>query len=228
MAKSRLTGAIPGLDLKAEGAIRRLADNELRLDYHFRAGKGHDDIYGPTLDWKFNFSSPSFDGKVAAPIILDDKTGWMWPVGPNQAITVRFDHPLDNIIFEANQKNNIRTFFYAQSSRPGERRMSYTVQLPDGGRVAPSPEERYGSSDTKGWFRDALSWDDSPIDLSFLNAQERPAGRHGILKANGNQFIFEDGTPARFWGANLCAISPREHPARKHPTPGAPDGSARL
>ena len=90
---------------------------------------------------------------------------------------------------------------------PGERRVSYTVRLPDGGRVAPSPEERYGSSDTKGWFRDTLSWDGSPIDLSFLNAQDRPAGRHGVLKANGDHFVFKDGTPARFWGANLAAFA---------------------
>ena len=202
-----LNGAITGLDLKADGTIRRLADNELRLDYDFNVGKAHDDIYGPTLDWKFNFSSLSFEGKVSPPIILDDKTGWMWPVGPNQAITVRFDHPLDDIIFEANQKNNIRTFFYAHQVAPGERRVSYTVRLPDGGRVAPSPDERYGSSNTKGWFRDTLSWDNSPIDLSFLNARDRPAGRHGILRASGDHFVFKDGTPVRFWGANLAAFA---------------------
>ena len=116
--------------------------------------KKYDGIYGPTLAWIFALNSPTFDGKVANPIIFDDKTGWMWPVGPNQAITVRFDQPLDNIIFEANQKNNIRTFFYAEHIDPGERHLSYTVRLPDGGRVVPSSEERFGSSDTKAWFRE--------------------------------------------------------------------------
>ena len=130
-----------------------------------------------TLAWIFALRSPSFETKAANPVILDDKTGFMWPVALNQAITVRFDRPLDDIIFEAGQKNNIRTFFYANRIDSGERRLSYTVQLPDGGQVAPNQEERFGSSDTKKWFREALHWDGSPIDLSFLNASTgRPAG----------------------------------------------------
>ena len=62
--------------------------------------------------------------------------------------------------------------------------------------------EKYSSSDGS-WFRDALRWDASPVDLSFLNADDRPAGHHGFVKADGDRLVFEDGTPARFWGANL-------------------------
>ena len=54
------------------------------------------------------------------------------------------------------------------------------------------------------WFRDALRWDESPVDLSFLNAGDRPAGRHGFIKVAGDKLVFEDGTPARFWGTNLA------------------------
>ena len=202
-----LNGTIRDLNLQVDGAIHLVADNELRFDYDFEATKGHTGIYGCTLDWKFALTSPSFESKAANPVIFDDKTGWMWPVGPNQAITVRFDQPLDDIFFEAGQKHNIRTFFYADHVDPGKRHLSYSVRLPDGGRVAPSLDERYGSSDTKDWFREALNWDESPIDLSFLNAQDRPAGRHGTLKAKSHQLVFEDGTPARFWGANLAAYA---------------------
>jgi hypothetical protein len=97
-----------------------------------------------------------------------------------------------------------------QGSSPG---------LPDGGRIAPAAEEHYGSADKRGWFRNALSWDGAPIDLSFLNAQDRPAGRHGLLRANGDRLVFDDGTPARFWGANLAAYAllgtPRENIRRQ-------------
>lgn len=48
-----------------------------------------------------------------------------------------------------------------------------------------------------------LPWDDMPIDLSFVYAEEKPAGKHGFLKAEGDRFIFEDGTEARFWGTNF-------------------------
>ena len=45
--------------------------------------------------------------------------------------------------------------------------------------------------------------DDAPIDLRFVFKDERPAGKHGFLRANGDHFEFEDGTVARFWGTNL-------------------------
>ncbi|MCQ0090487.1 hypothetical protein FGD77_01585 [Roseovarius sp. M141] len=46
----------------------------------------------------------------------------------------------------------------------------------------------------------------SPIpDLSFLN--EKPAGLRGRVRAQGAELVFADGTPARFWGANLQAYA---------------------
>ncbi len=46
-------------------------------------------------------------------------------------------------------------------------------------------------------------WDTSPLDISFVFAGEKPAGRHGFLQVQGNEFIFSDGRPARFWGTCL-------------------------
>ena len=197
--QATLSGEIPGLGLKAQGSIHPIADNKLGVDYQFTASTPHYGIYGTVLDWKFDLRSPTFKGKVADPIFLENQTGWSWQVGSNQVITVRFDQPLDRIIYEANNKNNIRTFSFAGQVKPGTRRVSYAVELPEGGQVVPAAEERYGSTNTTHWFRDAFAWNGSPIDLSFLNAQERPAGRHGILKAQGDGFVFEDGTSMRFW-----------------------------
>lgn len=42
-----------------------------------------------------------------------------------------------------------------------------------------------------------------PIDLSFLN--EKPAGLRGPVRAKGADLVFADGTPVRFWGANVQA-----------------------
>jgi hypothetical protein len=209
-----LTGAVRELDIQAEGSIDRLADNQLRVNYHFRAGKAFAKIAG-VLDWNFDLTSPSFDGKAPDPILLENNAGWIWPVSGDKAIVVRFDPPLEKIIFEANQKNLVRSFFFTDRLEPGAKEVTYTITLPEGGRIAPSPQELYGPSDTATWFRDALSWNGSPIDLSFLNAAERPAGRHGVLKTSKDQLIFEDGTPARFWGSNLAAYAliatPREN-----------------
>ena len=114
-----IAGEIAGLDLKAQGTIRTLADNELAVEYQFTATRGHDGIKGAVLDWQFELASPTFSGKAADPIFLENQTGWKWQIDRNQAITVRFDQPVDNIIYEANRRNNIRAFYYAGEVKPG-------------------------------------------------------------------------------------------------------------
>ncbi|MBE6981507.1 MAG: hypothetical protein E7437_04195 [Ruminococcaceae bacterium] len=39
-----------------------------------------------------------------------------------------------------------------------------------------------------------------PVDISFVFEDEKPAGKHGFCKVQGESFVFEDGTPAKFWG----------------------------
>lgn len=57
------------------------------------------------------------------------------------------------------------------------------------------------------WPDDQLDWRTSPVDLSFLNEAEKPAGKRGFVKATGEQLVFADNTPARFWGTNLSAYA---------------------
>ena len=45
--------------------------------------------------------------------------------------------------------------------------------------------------------------DRMPVDISFVFADERPAGKRGFVKAVGEDLRFEDGTLARFWGVNF-------------------------
>jgi len=45
--------------------------------------------------------------------------------------------------------------------------------------------------------------DSMPVDISFVFADEKPAGKRGFLKPAGDHFVFEDGTLARFWGVNF-------------------------
>lgn len=59
-----------------------------------------------------------------------------------------------------------------------------------------------------------LPWDDMPVDLSFMYKNEKPAGKHGFLKAEGEKFAFEDGTEARFWGVNFN--SAQNFPSHEH------------
>lgn len=212
-------GSIHALDLKASGSITRLADNALHLDYSFTAEKPHHKIRGATLHWHIDLNSPSFEKRPADPVLLENKTGWTWQVGPGQSVTVRFDGPLDEVFFEANNKGEIRTHYISDNLEVGTRRVGCTVELPEGGRISPTLSERYGPVEPQRWFRDVLAWDGSPVDLSFLNAADRPAGRHGPLKAQGDHLVFEDGAQPRFWGGNLVAYAlfstPRPNVARQ-------------
>jgi len=45
--------------------------------------------------------------------------------------------------------------------------------------------------------------DRMPVDISFVFADEKPAGKHGFLTVDGEAMRFEDGTLAKFWGVNF-------------------------
>ncbi|MBP3605720.1 MAG: hypothetical protein J6J66_03900 [Clostridia bacterium] len=55
----------------------------------------------------------------------------------------------------------------------------------------------------KNYFPFPFFADDAPIDISFVFASERPAGKHGFLQVSGRSFCFEDGTAVKFWGTNF-------------------------
>jgi hypothetical protein len=71
----------------------------------------------------------------------------------------------------------------------------------------PAPPEKLEVDGYTAWPAGILDSTASPVDLTFLNASEMPAGKRGFLKARGDRLVFEDGTVARFWGTNLTAYS---------------------
>jgi hypothetical protein len=64
-------------------------------------------------------------------------------------------------------------------------------------------DKQVHQNDTSNWIPFVMHWNDAPIDLSYMN--EKPAGKHGFLKVDGEKFIFEDGTTAKFWGTCFSA-----------------------
>lgn len=49
-------------------------------------------------------------------------------------------------------------------------------------------------------------------DISLETWLDKPAGKHGFVKMFGEQLVFEDGTPVKFWGTNLCSELPFMNP----------------
>jgi hypothetical protein len=67
--------------------------------------------------------------------------------------------------------------------------------------------ERGAPAGHAAWPTHLVDWRQAPVDLSFLNAAERPAGKRGFLVARAGRLAFEDGTEARFWGTNVNAYA---------------------
>lgn len=65
----------------------------------------------------------------------------------------------------------------------------------------------YDPPATDIWHQNVLPALSSPVDLSFLNANDIPAGRHGFIKRDKDQLTFADGKPVKFWGANIQAYT---------------------
>ncbi len=71
------------------------------------------------------------------------------------------------------------------------------------------PEVDDPNPDTSDWYKyNFPNYAESigtPIDVSYL--LDKPAGKHGYIRTNGDGFEFEDGTKVQFWGVNLAIFS---------------------
>ena len=196
---NRLKGAIPNLGLTVGGTVQKQAGG-IVWHYQLTAAQAMPNVIGGGFEFNLRLNGP-LDG---APELLPNKTGWEWqtPQGP---IQVRFEPGLADCYFERGNKGTIRAYFVSQNITAGRHDVTMTLSLPAGGEVVKSAAERYGAADPANWPADLLAYDRSPVDLTALN--DGPAGRHGFVQAKGDQLVFQDGTPVRFWGGNLAAYA---------------------
>ena len=197
--------AVEKLGISADGTIAAAKPNEIVWTYDFNVEKALSGISGGGLDFKLDLTADTLQGFKSDPQLLPDNTGWRWEAAKGQFLTVAFSEPIARVFFERGQKNNIRAMFFGPDVAAGKKAVTMKITLPEGGKQTIPLAERYGEADTAKWFSGALDPQASFIDLSDLN--EKPAGKHGFVQAKGDQFVFSDGTPVRFWGANVQAYS---------------------
>ena len=149
-----------------------------------------------------------FNGEMGAPVLLPDNRGWSWGKADlGRRIEMRFDPPLAKVYFERGNPSELRAFLYKDPISAGRQQLKAMLNVTGDIELGPTPTERFGLADPAKWPDDQLDWRTSPVDLSFLNAAEKPAGKRGFVKAVGEQLMFADNTPVRFWGTNLSAYS---------------------
>ena len=193
------------LDFDLAARIRKSSNQQLVWDFDLNARSAAPDVIGGGISFKFDLANAGKE--LGDPELLPGNAGWAWGRKGGSRVEMRFDPPLASVYFERGQKSEVRAFFYKGEVPQGPRRHVATLSLAGDMAIGPTVAERFGSDDPAAWPADILDWKTSPVDLSFLNAPEKPAGKHGFLKVQKDRLVFEDGTAVRFWGTNLTAYA---------------------
>lgn len=196
-----------GLDVAGEVRFEEETPDRTTIRMTLKAEEspeGAADVFG-ALVFKVNPAEAASSAPAATPVINDDKTGWSLNLGPDRdPLEVTFDRPIERLEFEQGNTREIRAYLLELDDRHDTAEISAEISFP--GKAALAPEERLGSA-VGHWPVSELHWNRTPIDLSFLNEDEKPAGKRGFIRADGEKLVFEDGTPVRFWGTNVTAYS---------------------
>ena len=198
-------GKNKALDFDLTAQIQKQGEQKLTWNFVLDARSGKSGLSGGGI--VFTFDPALFAGEMGEPTLLPDNRGWTWGNAQGRRIEMRFEPALESVYFEPGSKSEVRAFLYKNTLKRGRQDFTATLSVSGDVTVGPTTTERFGLSDPKSWPTDKLDWKTSPVDLSFLNAQEKPAGKRGFIKASGEQLQFADNTVARFWGTNLSAYS---------------------
>ena len=181
-----------------------MAPGRLVATYRFDVSAATPDAIGGGLEFRPAHEDVVLGGQGQPPVLLDTR-GWEWEALPGRTLRVTAEPEFANVYFERGNRGVIRCMFFSGSIPAGRHEFRLAFALPKGSERVRSLDERYGTTDTGTWFRDVLDPTGSFVDLSGLN--EKPAGRHGFVQAKGEELVFADGTPVRFWGCNVQAYS---------------------
>lgn len=178
--------------------------NSSTWHYHFSASTADANAKGYGISFKLKRDSPSLEKQAKAPVLLPGNRGWRWQVSTDEIIEVQFTPALAKVYFEGDNKNEIHAMFFSAIQK-GNYPFEMQLTLISKHNLTIEAHSASPKNELNDWHKQAIPWNTSPLDLSFLNAPHKPAGKHGFLQSRGEQLVFEDGSPIRFWGANLQA-----------------------
>ncbi len=72
------------------------------------------------------------------------------------------------------------------------------------GGLAEAIAQEITETDPVNWYPFEPTKDNfAPTATDCSGLIEKPTGKHGFVKVRGDRFVFQDGTPARFWGGQI-------------------------
>ncbi len=189
-------------EIKSNVKVEINKDNIKYYFYH-QFNKEHFNTIGGGIEFNFDLRSQIQINGAKSPYILPDKTGWRWEFKPNQVVKVDFSRSISKIYFEKGNKSKIRAMFFSGNIKKGHEKTVMTITIPSGSSVLPFNNADTTQKKHSSWLENSIDPLTSFVDLSYLN--DKPAGKHGFVRAVGNKFVFSDNTPIRFYGTNIQA-----------------------
>lgn len=201
----RVSGRNEMLATTLDGRIEQPDAGTLRWTWRFATARTVKPAVGGGIE--FSFDLAAYRDALGEPRLLPDRRGWAWGRPGGEQVEMRFEPAAAAVYFEQGRRDTIRVFFWQEEVPAGVRPFTATLAVSGGTTLRPSDSQRFGLTGAGGWPLARADTVDPGIDLSFLNADDRPAGRRGFVRAQGDRLVFGDGTPARFWGTNLAAYA---------------------
>ena len=198
-----ITGEIKTMGVTLGGDVRWL-DGKLVYEWTVDAKTDSTGNVGAAVNTELRLSPDIFNApNIGKTEITPD--GWTWTPVQGQTVTATFDGLARPAAFEKGKPEQIRAWLVPADIKAGSRTVKMTLAFPAGTVFKGMPASRYAQPSAETWLPDTVDWTTSPVDLSYLN--DKPAGSRGFVKADGDRFVFADGTEAKFWGCNVQAYA---------------------
>ena len=195
----RYSGINRKLDFELEThAIRR--QSNIKYEIELLANSTIPNVSGGGIIFKLD--KTAVINSSAPPELLPNNTGWRWG-----EIEVKFSPPLASVFFEKRKKFAIRAFLFKGNIKKGKYKTTMSISLPAIANTKPTIHQRFGLAEPTSWIEDKIDFQNFPVNLSFLNKFEKPAGSKGFISVSGDKLVFENGQVAKFWGTNLTAAA---------------------
>ena len=199
------SGVDQSLGITMKTRVAREPEGGWSIDFDFDSGSGVANASGGGI--VFRLDQTTWNDTMGDVVLLPDNRGWRWGRDGGPQEEVRFDPPLAALYVEKGSRSQLRAFFFQDKVPPGELKVHATWRYKGGVETVAPLQERLGGGLPSSWPVDPLGNDGPVPDLSFLNRDDKPAGRHGPVRADKGRLVFADGTPARFWGTNVAAYA---------------------
>lgn len=195
-------GASPRLGLKMQGEVAPLGADQLRWRWEFEAEADKPGVMGGGLSFRFNRLATRWLGE---PEVLPGNQGLAWGRAGAGRIEIRFN-PKPALVAMEKGGNEVRAWFYKDTIRPGRLAIEAVARVSLGAELLTRGLDERLAADASTWSPTAQLYKNNwPLDLAFLNDEDKPAGAKGFIRVQGEQLLRGDGQPVRFWGTNLTA-----------------------